>query len=132
MTPHQQPPPSGRAAQTPRHGLNPWHEKNAPRRLRHSLKIHVLYYHHVKRFNLPSMKVTEYFKAVCLRPDRMEIKMEWIKSTIESSLKREIQSDGRIRCWSKIKEKDKYLRVILLEDGETVHNAFFDRGFKEE
>ena len=21
------------------------------------------------------------------------------------------------------------LRVILLEDGETVHNAFFDRGF---
>jgi len=25
----------------------------------------------------------------------------------------------------------KYLRVILLEDVETVHNAFFDRGFKE-
>lgn len=23
------------------------------------------------------------------------------------------------------------LRVILLEDGETVHNAFFDRDFKE-
>lgn len=78
------------------------------------------------------MKVTEYFKVVCLRPDRVEIKMEWIKSTIEGPLKREIQSDGRIRCWSKIMEKDKYLRVILLEDGETVHNAFFDRGFKEQ
>jgi hypothetical protein len=26
----------------------------------------------------------------------------------------------------------KYLRIILLEDGETVHNAFFDRNFKEE
>ena len=25
----------------------------------------------------------------------------------------------------------RYLRVILLEDGETVHNAFFDRNFKE-
>ena len=25
----------------------------------------------------------------------------------------------------------KYLRVVLLEDEETVHNAFFDRGFKE-
>ena len=30
-----------------------------------------------------------------------------------------------------IKEEGKYLRVILLEDEETVHNAFFDRGFKE-
>jgi hypothetical protein len=24
-----------------------------------------------------------------------------------------------------------FLRVILLEDGETVHNAFYDRSFKE-
>jgi hypothetical protein len=71
------------------------------------------------------MKTTEYFKVVCLRPDRVEIKMEWIVSTVEAPLKREIQSDERIRCWSKIIEKDKYLRVILLEDGETVHNAFF-------
>jgi hypothetical protein len=50
---------------------------------------------------------------------------------IEAPLKREIQADGRITCWSKIVENGKYLRVILLEDGETVHNAFFDRGFKE-
>lgn len=32
--------------------------------------------------------------------------------------------------WTYIDEEQKYLRVILLEDGETVHNAFFDRGFK--
>jgi hypothetical protein len=25
--------------------------------------------------------------------------------------------------------ESRYLRVILLEDGKTVHNAFFDRGF---
>jgi len=25
---------------------------------------------------------------------------------------------------------NRYLRVIVLDDGETVHNAFFDRGFK--
>ena len=43
-----------------------------------------------------------------------------------------IQSDGRIRKWSKITEADKYLRVILLEDGARVHNAFFDRSYKEE
>jgi len=28
-------------------------------------------------------------------------------------------------------EPGKYLRVVTLEDGETVHNAFFDRSFKE-
>ena len=43
-----------------------------------------------------------------------------------------IQSDGRIRKWSYVEEAGKYLRVILLEDGETIHNAFFDRSFKEE
>lgn len=46
-------------------------------------------------------------------------------------VKTEIQSDGRIRKWGKIHETGKYLRVILLEDNETVHNAFFDRSFKE-
>jgi hypothetical protein len=46
--------------------------------------------------------------------------------------KTEIQTDGRVRKWAKIQEVDKYLRVILLEDGETIHNAFFDRSFKED
>lgn len=41
-----------------------------------------------------------------------------------------IQSDGRIRRWGPIEEmQGRFLRVVLLEDGETVHNAFFDRGF---
>ena len=43
----------------------------------------------------------------------------------------QIQEDGRIRRWIRIQEMEgKYLRVILLPDGETVHNAFFDRGYK--
>ena len=50
---------------------------------------------------------------------------------IEFPQKTEIQSDGRIRKWGWIKEEDKFLRVILLEDEETVHKAFFDRSFKE-
>ena len=42
-----------------------------------------------------------------------------------------VQQDGRIRRWAAITEMDgRYLRVILLPDGETVHNAFFDRSFK--
>jgi len=44
----------------------------------------------------------------------------------------EVQSDKRIRKWKKIKEEGRFLRVILLPDGETVHNAFFDRSFKGE
>lgn len=43
----------------------------------------------------------------------------------------QIQADGRIRRWAKIDAmQGKYLRVILLQDAETVHNAFFDRGYK--
>ena len=38
----------------------------------------------------------------------------------------------RLRKWAWIGEVGKYLRVILLEDGETVHNAFFDRSFSKE
>jgi hypothetical protein len=52
--------------------------------------------------------------------------------TINNPMKTEFQSDGRIRKWGYIEEVGKYLRVILLDDGETVHNTFFDRGFKED
>ena len=78
------------------------------------------------------MKYTRYFLFVRQRPDRAIIKEEWILKTINNPLKTEVQTDGRIRKWSYIEEMGKYLRVILLEDGETVHNAFFDRSFNEE
>jgi len=78
------------------------------------------------------MKTTQYFRYTRRRNDRASIKEEWIKFAIDHPQKTECQSDGRIRKWAKIKEVDKYLRVILLEDGETVHNAFFDRSFKGE
>jgi hypothetical protein len=77
------------------------------------------------------MKYTRYFLFIRKRPDRIVIKDEWILKTINNPLKTEIQADGRIRKWSFIEDAGKYLRVILLEDGETVHNAFFDRSFKE-
>ncbi|MGI9288903.1 MAG: hypothetical protein ACR2P1_26235 [Pseudomonadales bacterium] len=77
------------------------------------------------------MKTTKYFDSLQLRPDRAGIKHQWIQYVIENAEKVELQSDGRIRKWAKIDEvANRYLRVILLDDGETVHNAFFDRGFK--
>jgi len=78
------------------------------------------------------MKTTRYFQYTRKRPDRILIKDDWIEFVIDNPVKVEVQSDGRIRKWAKITEVNKYLRVILLDDGETVHNAFFDRVFKEE
>ena len=78
------------------------------------------------------MKFTEYFLYTAKRPDRRGIKTAWIKETVKNPDHSEVQSDGRIRKWKKIEDQGKFLRVILLPDGETVHNAFFDRTFKGE
>ena len=78
------------------------------------------------------MKCTNYFLFVRQRPDRAIIKENWILDAIKKPIRTETQADGRIRKWRFIEEAGKYLRVILLEDGETVHNTFFDRSFKED
>ena len=76
------------------------------------------------------LKFTQYFFATRERADRAFIKIAWIEFAIFNLLKEEIQRDGRIKKWAYIDSEQKYLRVVLLEDGETVHNAFFDRSFK--
>jgi len=59
------------------------------------------------------------------------IRDEWIELTIQEYEARQVQSDGRIRLWKRIPAAEgRWLRVVLLNDGETVHNAFFDRRFK--
>ncbi len=66
-----------------------------------------------------------------IRPDRENIQIEWIARVVDHPAKEVVQQDGRIRRWAAIEEANgKYLRVILLDDGETVHNAFFDRSFR--
>ncbi len=77
------------------------------------------------------VKFTRYFLAMRERPDRAMIRTEWIEQAIEHPEKEVVQQDGRIRRWARIEAMDgRALRVILLPDGETVHNAFFDRSFK--
>jgi len=56
--------------------------------------------------------------------------MEWIEQVYKLPEHEQTQTDGRLRKWGYIKEVDKYLRIVILEDGETIHNAFFDRDFK--
>ena len=78
------------------------------------------------------MKVTAYFLETQLRTDRHCIQSEWIEQTLLHPDAERIQCDGRIRRWKRIQEAgNRVLRVVLLEDGETVHNAVFDRRFKE-
>jgi len=76
------------------------------------------------------MKTTSYFDKMRSRPDRAMIKIRWIKEVINNPQYKTTQTDRRIRLWAKIPEmNNRYLRVILLPDKETVHNAFFDRSF---
>lgn len=76
------------------------------------------------------MKFTSYFQAMRQRPDRAAIRLDWVQRVVEHPVKEAVQQDGRIRRWAPIQEMNgRYLRVILLPDRETVHNAFFDRSF---
>jgi hypothetical protein len=62
--------------------------------------------------------------------DRCFIQDLWIERAIRAPLRENRQPDGRIRRWVCVPEMEsRYLRVILLADGQTVHNAFFDRRF---
>ncbi|MBI3480361.1 MAG: hypothetical protein HY016_08420 [Nitrosomonadales bacterium] len=79
------------------------------------------------------MKFTLYFESMRTRPDRANIQLEWIRRAMEQPDKETTQLDGRIRRWAAIPEAEgRFLRIVLLPDGETVHNAFFDRRFNNE
>lgn len=77
------------------------------------------------------MKTTRYFEEQVLRK-RPYIKREWCEYVLNNPSSSERQEDKRIKFWAYIAEIDHYLRVITLEDGETIHNAFPDRNYKEE
>ena len=75
------------------------------------------------------MKTTEYYKSSVLSR-RPYLKDEWIEFVLKNPIRKEIQENGRVRYWALVSELGKYLRVVTEPDGETVHNAFPDRGFK--
>ena len=77
------------------------------------------------------MEYTDYFWYMRQRPDRSFIEFDWIERVVNSPSRERVQADGRIRLWAQISEMEgRYLRVILLPDRQTVHNAFFDRSFR--
>jgi hypothetical protein len=66
---------------------------------------------------------------------RPYIAEELVEQAVERPARRLEQGDGRIRLWGWVTDprdgEIRALRVILLEDGETLHNAFYDRDFTE-
>lgn len=61
---------------------------------------------------------------------RPYIKPEWCERILANPLQTEVQLDGRIRFWGRVPEfGNRVFRVVTLDDGKTVHNAFPDRGF---
>ena len=76
------------------------------------------------------MKTTRYFEEQVLRK-RPYIRREWCEEALRSPLARDRQPSGRIRLWIFVEELSRYLRVVTLDDGETVHNAFPDRNYRE-
>ena len=81
------------------------------------------------------MKTTRYFDEQ-VRRKRTYLTVELCCAVLSDPLASEVQSDGRKRFWGRVAlpddDRERILRVVTLEDGETIHNAFLDRGYREE
>ncbi|EIC20503.1 hypothetical protein [Thiorhodovibrio frisius] len=76
------------------------------------------------------LPIRDYFRDNVL-VKRPYIQREWCETAVCDPIRREVQADdGRIRHWIWIDALDRYLRVVTLADGQTIHNAFPDRRFR--
>ncbi len=74
--------------------------------------------------------MTDYFRND-VAEKRPYIRLEWCIEALRNPIGREVQAeDGRVRYWIWIEGLGRYLRVVALPDGVTLHNAFPDRRFK--
>jgi hypothetical protein len=66
---------------------------------------------------------------------RPYLTLELCKVVLQRPLRMETQEDGRRRYWAMVTDprdgRRRALRVVALDDGETIHNAFYDRDFEE-
>lgn len=78
---------------------------------------------------------TRYFEEQVLRK-RPYITLAMCRAVVANPLRREAQEDGRIRFWGHAilsnETEPRILRVVTLEDGATIHNAFPDRNFRKD
>lgn len=82
-----------------------------------------------ERIPPPPFWRTRYF-ALDVLPRRPELDVLEIRRVLVQPEYRSVQRDGRIRLYGYSANLRCYLRVVPLSDGETVHNAFPDEGFR--
>ena len=76
-----------------------------------------------------TLKTTAYFDNFVSQKNS-EVHRAWISSVLSSPVQVERWPNNRISCWGNILgAENRVLKAIILEDSETVHNAFFDRNF---
>ena len=73
---------------------------------------------------------TRYYEASRSKPGRAAITYDDVAAVLAAPHRSQQQPDGRVRYWGRVPRLGRWLRVVTLEDGETVLNAFLDRGFK--
>jgi hypothetical protein len=81
-----------------------------------------------ERLPPPPFWRTRYF-AFDVLPRRPFLDVLEIRRVVSRPEQKTTQKDGRIRLYGFSESLGCYLRVVLLSDGETVHNAFPDEGF---
>ena len=81
------------------------------------------------------METTRYFAEQVLRK-RPYLTVEMCAAVKAAPLRRDAQEDGRIRLWGRVtlpnETEPRILRVVMLDDGGTIHNAFLDCNFRLE
>ena len=81
------------------------------------------------------MAATRYFIEQVLRK-RPYLSFEICQIVVENAVMVAPQDDGRVRHWGWVtlpnETEPRILRVVTLEDGVTIHNAFPDRNFRKD
>lgn len=82
------------------------------------------------RPDLEDLRFTAYFERTVLSR-RPYVTKDLCRRAVREAMAIAVQPDGRIRVWAILPELGgRALRVVILADGRTVHNAFLDRRFK--
>ncbi|HEX7140726.1 MAG TPA: hypothetical protein VF219_22935 [Vicinamibacterales bacterium] len=58
------------------------------------------------------------------------IKREWCERILANPIEVRQQENGMYQMWGFVVEMGKYLRIVMLEDKETLHTAHPDRRYK--
>ena len=79
---------------------------------------------------MSELPITDYFRDNVL-VKRPYIQRAWCEAAVRDPIRKEVQADdGRVRHWIWVDALGRYLRVVTLSDGQTIHNAFPDRRFR--